>query len=173
LAEEKAQAQARAKAAAQARAAAERAAKARALARIKTEEQQAAAKARANLAQQIAQSAQRAKARAVARAAAEKAAQAAARGVEERYKALIEARVSAAWVAVPGAAGLHCTVVVRVIAGGQVLSARILKGSGNDVFDRSVISAIYNAVPLPVPKSARKLAYLNPLTFVFTAPKGS
>lgn len=166
-------AKAQALAKAKARAAAQKAAKARSLAQLKAEEAQAAARARASLARQVAEAAQRAKARAAKRAAAEKAAQAAARGVVNRYKALIEARVSAAWVAVPGAAGLHCTVLVRVIAGGQVISARIVRGSGNPVFDRSVIAAIYNAVPLPVPKSSRRLAYLNPLTFVFTAPKGS
>ncbi len=112
-------------------------------------------------------------ARARERAAARAAAAAQARGIVDRYKALIEARVSAAWVAVPQSRGLHCTVRVRLIAGGQVVGAHIVQGSGNQVFDRSVIAAIYNAAPLPVPRSAAKLRYLNPLTFIFTAPKGS
>ncbi len=170
-AQAKAQALARAKAQAQAlaRARAEQAARAAARKRLQAQEQAAAARARAKLQREVAQAAARAR----QRAAAARAAAAAARGVVSRYKALIEARVSAAWVAVPQSKGLHCIVRVRLIAGGQVVSARIVQGSGNPVFDRSVIAAIYNAAPLPVPHSATKLQYLNPLTFVFTAPKGS
>ena len=171
LAQAKAQALARAKAQAQAlaRARAEQAARAAARKRLQAQEQAAAARARAKLQREVAQAAARAR----QRAAAARAAAAAARGVVSRYKALIEARVSAAWVAVPQSKGLHCIVRVRLIAGGQVVSARIVQSSGNSVFDRSVIAAIYNAAPLPVPHSATKLQYLNPLTFVFTAPKGS
>ncbi|RCN58762.1 cell envelope integrity protein TolA [Acidiferrobacter thiooxydans] len=174
-AQAKAQALARAKAQAQAlaRARAEQAARAAARKRLQAQEQAAAARARAKLQREVAQAAARARQRAAARAAAARAAAAAARGVVSRYKALIEARVSAAWVAVPQSKGLHCIVRVRLIAGGQVVSARIVQSSGNSVFDRSVIAAIYNAAPLPVPHSATKLQYLNPLTFVFTAPKGS
>ena len=160
-------AKAKARAQAEARARAEQAARAAAHKRLKAQERAAAVRARAKLQREVAQAAARARQRAAARAAA------AARGVVSRYKALIEARVSAAWVAVPQSKGLHCTVRVRLIAGGQVVSARIVQGSGNSVFDRSVIAAIYNAAPLPVPHSATKLQYLNPLTFVFTAPKGS
>lgn len=153
----------KARAKAEARARAEQAARAAARKRLQAQEQAAAARARAKLQREVAQAAARARQRAAA----------AARGVVSRYKALIEARVSAAWVAVPQSKGLHCIVRVRLIAGGQVVSARIVQGSGNPVFDRSVIAAIYNAAPLPVPHSATKLQYLNPLTFVFTAPKGS
>ena len=175
LARAKAEALAKIKARAEAlaRARAEQAARAAARKRLQAQEQAAAARARAKLQREVAQAAARARQRAAARAAAARAAAAAARGVVSRYKALIEARVSAAWVAVPQSKGLHCIVRVRLIAGGQVVSARIVQSSGNSVFDRSVIAAIYNAAPLPVPHSATKLQYLNPLTFVFTAPKGS
>ncbi len=169
----RAQALAQAKARALARARAEQAARKAARERLKAQEQAAAAQARAKLQREIAQAAVRARERAQARAAAARAQALAARGVVDRYKALIEARVSSAWVAVPQSKGLHCTVRVRLIAGGQVVGARIVQGSGNRVFDRSVIAAIYNAAPLPVPHSAAKLRYLNPLIFVFTAPKGS
>ena len=170
LEEALAQAQARAKAKvvakARAQVAARKAAQARAkaLAQLKAEEQQAALKARMQMARQIAAAAKRAEV---------KAARAAARGVVDRYKALIEARVSAAWVSVPGAKGLRCDVAVRVIAGGQVVSVRVLRSSGNAVFDRSVVAAIYNAAPLPVPKSPAKLEYLSRFHFVFRAPEES
>ena len=171
----KAEAMARAKARAQvaAKKAAEAHAHAQALARLKAEEQKAALRARAHLARQIAATAKRAQERAAARAAAQAASEAAARGVVDRYKALIEARVSAAWVAVPGTKGLRCDVAVHVIAGGQVVSVRVLESSGNVVFDRSVVAAIYNAAPLPVPKSPAKLQYLSRFHFIFMAPKGS
>ncbi|MHB8252484.1 MAG: cell envelope integrity protein TolA [Acidiferrobacter sp.] len=175
LAQKKALEEASAKAQAQARkiakarieeAAAQKAAAARA--RLKAEERQAALKARANLNHQIAVAQARAQARARAQAAAQKA----ARGVVDRYKALIEARVSAAWVAVPNVHGLRCEVAVRVIAGGQVVSVRILHSSGNAVFDRSVVAAIYGAAPLPMPRSPARLRYLRRFHFVFKAPKG-
>jgi len=169
LAQARAQAQARLQAKEQLRARAEAAAKkaaeahAQALARLKAEERQAALRARANLARQVA---------AAAQAAAQAAAEVAARGIVDRYKALIEARVSAAWVTVPGTQGLRCEVAVHVIAGGQIVSVRVLESSGNIVFDRSVVAAIYNAAPLPVPKSPAELQYMSRFHFVFTAPKG-
>ena len=160
-AQEKAQAEAAAKAKAEAaaKAKAEAAARRQALLRAQEKAQaEAAAKAKA-------EAAAKAKAEAAARAAA-------ARGIVDRYRALIQAKVSAAWVAPPGLkAGLQCTVAVHVISGGQVLSARIVQGSGNAVFDRSVLAAIYNAAPLPVPRSPARLRYLRHFKFVFTAPE--
>lgn len=141
-------------------------ARAQAIAKLKAEEVAAQRAAQASLSRQVALAA--------ARARAQAAEQAAARGIVARYKALIEAKVSQAWVRPPSAhGGLKCELSVRVIAGGQVISARIVRSSGNVVFDRSVVAAIYNAAPLPVPHSAAKLADLNPFSFVFTAPKGS
>ncbi|MDA8390960.1 MAG: cell envelope integrity protein TolA [Gammaproteobacteria bacterium] len=162
-----AQAKAQAQAQAQAKARAQAQAKARAQAQARAE-----AKARAQ-AQAQAQAQARAEAAAAAARARTLAAQQAAQaqGIIDRYRALIQAKVSAAWVAPPGVhAGLRCTVAVHVIAGGQVLSARITSSSGNAVFDRSVLAAIYNAVPLPVPRSSAKLRYLRRFKFVFTAP---
>ena len=167
-AEAKAEAmKARAQALALAKARAQAALKKAALARAQQQaaEARAALQARAALARQVAA--------AVARAKAKAAAESAARGIVDRYKALIKAKVSAAWVSVPGAKGLRCDVAVHVIAGGQVLSVRIVRSSGNAVFDRSVVSAIYNAAPLPVPRSPAKLRYLSRFHFVFRAPKGS
>ena len=162
---EQAQAMARAQAVAKARAEAALKKAAVARAQLRAAEARAALQARVALARQVAAAA----ARAQARAAAEKA----ARGIVDRYKALIKARVSAAWVAVPGAKGLRCDVAVHVIAGGQVVSVRVVRSSGNAAFDQSVVSAIYNAVPLPVPRSPAKLQYLSRFNFVFRAPKGS
>ncbi len=170
---EKAQAEAQAKAKAQAKAQAQAKARAQAQAKARAQAQaRAEAKARAQ-AQAQAQAQARAEAAAAAARARTLAAQQAAQaqGIIDRYRALIQAKVSAAWVAPPGVhAGLRCTVAVHVIAGGQVLSARITSSSGNAVFDRSVLAAIYNAVPLPVPRSSAKLRYLRRFKFVFTAP---
>ncbi len=50
--------------------------------------------------------------------------------------------------------GLSCTLRVRLIPGGGVVSVSITRSSGNGAFDRSVEQAVYKADPLPVPKGA-------------------
>jgi len=44
-------------------------------------------------------------------------------------------------------------VSVRLIPGGEVVpnSVRIVQSSGHPAFDQSVVAAVYNASPLPVP----------------------
>ena len=50
--------------------------------------------------------------------------------------------------------GLSCTLRVRLIPGGGVVSVTITRSSGSGAFDRSVEKAVYKADPLPVPKGA-------------------
>jgi colicin import membrane protein len=44
-------------------------------------------------------------------------------------------------------------VSLRLIPGGEVIpnSVSVVRGSGNAAFDQSVIAAVYNASPIPVP----------------------
>ena len=89
-------------------------------------------------------------------------------GEVERYKALIRQKVSRSWNR-PGTAGkgLQCTVRVRLVAGGEVLAASVVRSSGDPVFDRSVENAVYKATPLPVPQDPKLFEYFREIEFVF------
>ena len=43
-------------------------------------------------------------------------------------------------------------VAVRLTANGEVVSAQLTRSSGDSVFDRSVVNAVYKASPLPIPR---------------------
>lgn len=47
---------------------------------------------------------------------------------------------------------IEAHVTVRLSEAGEVISARIVKSSGNPVFDRSVENAVLKASPLPIPQ---------------------
>ena len=91
-----------------------------------------------------------------------------AQGEVERYKALIRQKVSRSWNRPATAAkGLQCTVRVRLVAGGEVLAASVVRSSGDPVFDRSVENAVYKATPLPVPQDSQLFEYFREIEFVF------
>ena len=48
--------------------------------------------------------------------------------------------------------GITAKVAVRLTANGEVVSAQLTRSSGNSVFDRSVVNAVYKASPLPIPQ---------------------
>ena len=52
---------------------------------------------------------------------------------------------------------MKCTVRVRIIPGGEVVSVKTIKSSGNIAFDRSVEQAVQKASPLPVPDTGSGL----------------
>ena len=90
-------------------------------------------------------------------------------GEVERYKALIRQKVSRSWNRPTTAAkGLQCTVRVRLVAGGEVLAASVVRSSGDPVFDRSVENAVYKATPLPVPQDPKLFDYFREIEFVFS-----
>lgn len=101
----------------------------------------------------------RAEAAKVARAATE----------ADKYKALIRQKVSRNWNQPHGAApGLKCVVRVRLVPGGEVLEAHVIKGSGNAAFDRSVEAAVFKASPLPLPTEADLFEYFREVEFTFS-----
>lgn len=63
----------------------------------------------------------------------------------------IKAVVTRSWIRPPTArAGLSCTVSVRVIPGGEVISASIVEPcNADDATRRSIINAVHGASPLP------------------------
>ncbi len=86
----------------------------------------------------------------------------------ERFKAQIRQKVSRNW-ARPASAekGLECVVRVRLVPGGEVIDAKVVRGSGNAAFDRSVENAVYKATPLPLPADKQLFEYFRELEFTF------
>ncbi len=85
-----------------------------------------------------------------------------------QYVAAIQQKVSRNWIRPTGAQqGLTALVAVRVTPGGEVLSARIVRGSGDAVFDRSVINAVLKASPLPFPQDAKFYEFLREFKLEF------
>jgi colicin import membrane protein len=69
-----------------------------------------------------------------------------------RYTALIRDRVERSWLRSPGLPDkLEALLLVRLDPFGEVLEARIVRSSGNALFDRSAEAAVKKASPLPVP----------------------
>lgn len=70
-----------------------------------------------------------------------------------RYIPIIRQKVSRNWnhpATIRNDIEAHVTV--RLSQSGEVISARIVKSSGNPVFDRSVENAVLKASPLPIPR---------------------
>jgi colicin import membrane protein len=76
----------------------------------------------------------------------------------ERYMQVIDDRVSQFWLRPPATAGLDLVTVilVRLIPGGEVApnGVSIIRSSGHMAFDQSVVRAVHDASPLPVPASS-------------------
>ncbi len=86
-----------------------------------------------------------------------------------QYISLIEQKVKRNWHKPASAtAGMSCTVRVRLLPGGEVSDARVVISSGDELFDRSVESAVYRASPLPLPPDAVLFdKYFRDLNFIF------
>jgi colicin import membrane protein len=122
--------------------------------------------------QRQAEEALRAALEAEERARTEAARRAQAAAAADRYKVLIRQKVERHWSRPAGSRqGLECIVRVRLTPGGEVIEARVVRSSGNAVFDRSVESAVFKASPLPVPDSPELFEYFRELDFIFR-PEG-
>ena len=88
--------------------------------------------------------------------------------VVDQYKALIRSRVSHSWSRpLSSAQGLKCVVRVRLTPSGEVLDAKVVKSSGDPVFDRSVENAVYKAAPLPLPDDPSLFDNFREIEFLF------
>ena len=84
------------------------------------------------------------------------------------YVGYIADKVERNWLRPPGsAAGLKCTVNVKLIPGGDVVSARVVQGSGDPLFDDSAEKAVLRAAPLPVPDDPSIAKHFRDFNFVF------
>jgi colicin import membrane protein len=48
-----------------------------------------------------------------------------------------------------------------------VKSVQVIKSSGDEVFDRSAVTAVYKAAPLPLPKDPKDAAEFRSFNFDF------
>ena len=72
--------------------------------------------------------------------------------LQSQYVAVLQQRVTRNWLRPPTArAGMVCTVHVRLIPGGEVVEARVVRSSGDPAFDRSAETAVLKSSPLPAP----------------------
>jgi colicin import membrane protein len=150
-AKQKAEAEQKKKAEAEAKRKAEQAAKQKAEAERKRKaEAEAAARARAEAELQAQLEAER------------------VQGVLQEYMAHVAAKVENNWLRPPGSpGGLKCTVNVKLIPGGDVVSARVVQGSGDSLFDDSAEKAVLRASPLPVPTDPSVAKHFRDFNFVF------
>jgi len=58
-------------------------------------------------------------------------------------------------------------MVIRMIPGGDVAEATIVKSSGNALFDRRAESAVYAASPLPAPDENRLFIQMRDIKIEF------
>lgn len=70
--------------------------------------------------------------------------------------AQIRAKISQVWRYPPSARpDMEVVVRIQLVPTGEVVDVSIITGSGNEALDRSVLSAVNRAQPLPVPKNSR------------------
>jgi colicin import membrane protein len=78
-----------------------------------------------------------------------------ASGEQDRYVALIKARIISHWKKPPSAhAGIKCLVRVTQVPGGTVTGVQIGQCNGDASVRDSIEAAVYNSSPLPDPPSA-------------------
>ena len=63
--------------------------------------------------------------------------------------------------------GLSCVILIRMIEGGKVVEASIVKSSGNELFDERAHKAVFTASPLPVPDETRLFEKMRNIRFTF------
>ncbi len=73
-----------------------------------------------------------------------------------KYEALIKQKVERSWSRPPNVEkGKECTIRVRTVSSGEVVSAVVVRSSGNPAFDRSAEVAVQKATPLPLPEDKK------------------
>lgn len=86
----------------------------------------------------------------------------------EKAKVLIRQKIERNWIRPLSAVkDLSCKIQVKVIPGGEVVYARVIKSSGNSPFDRSAERAVLKATPLPVPTKPELFSEFRTFEFNF------
>jgi len=80
----------------------------------------------------------------------------------------IQAKIQRNWLRPPGSsAGLSCLILVKLIPGGEVVDAKVVRSSGDPLFDRSVETAVLKASPLPLPQDTAMFKHFREIQFIF------
>ena len=83
-------------------------------------------------------------------------------------KVLIQQKVNRSWLRPAATAqGLSCRIQVKLIPGGDVVEARVIRSSGNPAFDRSAEIAVRKASPLPLPTDPGLFSLFRNFDFEF------
>ncbi|MEN8207384.1 MAG: cell envelope integrity protein TolA, partial [Pseudomonadota bacterium] len=99
---------------------------------------------------------------------AEEQAQARAESALSQYIPYIQEKIQRNWLRPPGSpAGLSCLILVKLIPGGEVVDAKVVRSSGDPLFDRSVETAVLKASPLPLPEDVTMFKYFREINFNF------
>ncbi|PCI20713.1 MAG: protein TolA [Piscirickettsiaceae bacterium] len=84
------------------------------------------------------------------------------------FSDVIRQKVERNWIQPAGdISDLSCVVRVKLIPGGDVADAQVIKSSGNGLFDRSVELATRRASPLPIPDDPALFNQFRNLEFTF------
>jgi len=85
------------------------------------------------------------------------------------YIPYIQEKVQNSWLRPAGSPrGLRCVIRVKLIPGGEVVGAKVVKSSGDALFDRSVESAVLKASPLPLPADPDLFKHFREIDFNFS-----
>ena len=85
-----------------------------------------------------------------------------------QYIPHIQAKIQRNWLRPPGSsAGLSCMILVKLIPGGEVVDANVVRSSGDPLFDRSVETAVLKASPLPLPQDTAMFKHFREIQFIF------
>lgn len=99
---------------------------------------------------------------------AEEQAQARAENALSQYIPYIQQKIQRNWLRPAGSpAGMSCLILVKLIPGGEVVDAKVVRSSGDPLFDRSVETAVLKASPLPLPDDAAMFKYFREINFNF------
>jgi colicin import membrane protein len=84
------------------------------------------------------------------------------------YIPYIKEKVQNSWRRAGGSPrGLRCVIRVKLIPGGEVVSAKVIQSSGDPLFDRSVETAVLKASPLPLPADPALAKHFREINFIF------
>ena len=83
----------------------------------------------------------------------------------DRFTRLIQTQIENAFT--NPQRGLKCTLLVKMVPGGDVVDAKVVRSSGNVLFDRRAEIAVHKASPLPVPDDPRLFQQMREIEFIF------